>query len=98
MAPIRPKEDLAAKGEDIATVEPVSSSNLSDTEKAAYGNTNIPDSPTYDEDGEIHYTEPATTARDLVTEVIHARDDPTLNPWTFRTWFLGAHHDSPKPG
>ena len=68
-------------------VEPVSPYNLSDVEKK--GNTNILDSPTYDDDGEIHYTTPAQTARDLVTEVIHARDDPTLNPWTFRVWFLG---------
>jgi hypothetical protein len=32
---------------------------------------------------------PAETARDFVTEIIHAEDDPSLNPWTFRTWFLG---------
>jgi hypothetical protein len=48
--------------------------------------------PTYlDDDGEEHYRVPPATAKDLATEVIHARDDPTLNPWTFRTWFLGAH-------
>ena len=43
----------------------------------------------FDEDGERHYNVPAETANDLVTEVIHATDDPTLNPWTFRVWFLG---------
>ena len=42
-----------------------------------------------DEDGEEHFTAPAETAEDLITEVIHVTDDPTLNPWTFRTWFLG---------
>jgi len=42
-----------------------------------------------DEDAEQLYTVPAHTAKDLVTEVIHARDDPTLNAWTFRVWFLG---------
>ncbi|KAF2401938.1 OPT superfamily oligopeptide transporter [Trichodelitschia bisporula] len=42
-----------------------------------------------DDDGEEHFDAPVETARDLVTEVIHATDDPTLNPWTFRTWFLG---------
>lgn len=36
-----------------------------------------------------HYNAPAETARDFVTEVLHAVDDPTLNPWTFRVWFLG---------
>lgn len=24
----------------------------------------------------------------LTTEIIHAEDDPTLSPWTFRIWFL----------
>jgi hypothetical protein len=38
---------------------------------------------------EEHYKLPPETAEDFVTEVIHARDDPTLNPWTFRTFFLG---------
>ncbi|KAH8662692.1 OPT oligopeptide transporter protein-domain-containing protein [Ilyonectria robusta] len=27
--------------------------------------------------------------KDLVTKVIHADDDPSLNPWTFRMWFIG---------
>jgi OPT oligopeptide transporter protein len=30
------------------------------------------------------------TAKDLVTQVIGLEDDPTLNPWTFRTFFLGT--------
>ena len=46
-------------------------------------------SPAYfDEEGH-EWNAPAETAEDLVTEVIHAQDDPTLNPWTFRMWFLG---------
>jgi hypothetical protein len=28
-------------------------------------------------------------ARDLVTEILLVEDDPSLNPWTFRMWFLG---------
>jgi hypothetical protein len=44
-----------------------------------------------DEDGEEHFTAPAETAEDLVTEVIHVTDDSMLNPWTFRTWFLGQY-------
>jgi hypothetical protein len=43
----------------------------------------------FEEDGSELYNNPVETAKDLVTEVIHARDDPTLNPWTFRVWFLG---------
>jgi OPT oligopeptide transporter protein len=43
----------------------------------------------YDEEGH-DWNAPPETARDLVTEIIHAEDDPTLNPWTFRMWFLGV--------
>jgi hypothetical protein len=32
---------------------------------------------------------PPSSARDLVTEVLLVEDDPTLNPWTFRTFFVG---------
>src|ERR1700712_2999539 len=28
-------------------------------------------------------------ARDLVTEILLVEDDPSLNPWTFRMWFIG---------
>jgi hypothetical protein len=43
-----------------------------------------------DSDEEGHdWNAPAETAEDLITEVIHAEDDPKLNPWTFRMWFLG---------
>lgn len=42
----------------------------------------------FDEEGR-EWNAPAETAEDLVTEVIHASDDPSLNPWTFRMWFLG---------
>jgi hypothetical protein len=38
---------------------------------------------------EEEYVKPVKTPKDLVTEIIAAEDDPTLNPWTFRTWFLG---------
>ena len=42
--------------------------------------------PAYDvEEGEIH----VASAKDLVTQILHVEDDPTLNPWTFRMWFLG---------
>jgi len=42
-----------------------------------------------DNDGVAHIKEPVTTAEDLVTQVIHVQDDPSLNPWTFRVAFLG---------
>ena len=37
-------------------------------------------------EGEIGTLE---TAEDIVTTVIHVDDDPTLNPWTFRMFFIG---------
>jgi hypothetical protein len=40
-----------------------------------------------EEDSE--YNKPPTSARDLVTEVLSLKDDPTANPWTFRMWFIG---------
>jgi hypothetical protein len=30
-----------------------------------------------------------STARDLVSEILAVEDDPTINPWTFRMWFIG---------
>jgi hypothetical protein len=38
---------------------------------------------------EGNWNGPTETVTDFVTEIIHAEDDPSLNPWTFRTWFLG---------
>jgi hypothetical protein len=38
------------------------------------------------QEGEIHLE----TAEDIVTQVIDLDDDPTLNPWTFRTFFIGT--------
>jgi len=46
--------------------------------------------PVYDEEageGEGHLH--VASAKELVTNVLHVDDDPTLNPWTFRMWFLG---------
>lgn len=37
-------------------------------------------------DGDIKHLD---TAADIVTTVIHVDDDPSLNPWTFRMFFIG---------
>lgn len=48
------------------------------------------ESPEYrDEEGQYESTIHLDTAKDIVTTVIDLDDDPTLNPWTFRTFFLG---------
>jgi hypothetical protein len=61
--------------------------------------TSLPDSATsslqkagasaYDDDGETVRTTATETAEDFAT-LISTKDDPTLNPWTFRTWFVGS--------
>jgi hypothetical protein len=33
--------------------------------------------------------EPPSTAKELVSQVLALDDDTSLNPWTFRMWFLG---------
>ena len=55
------------------------------------GGANIHATPAYDvEAGESDgHQLPVSTAEDLVTNILHVDDDPTLNPWTFRTWFIG---------
>jgi len=45
--------------------------------------------PVYALGEDEQYNGPPHTATDLVTEVLHVEDDPSLSPWTFRTWFLG---------
>ena len=47
------------------------------------------ESEVVDNDGFAIVTEPVTDANDLITQVIHVDDDPTLNPYTFRMFFLG---------
>jgi hypothetical protein len=44
--------------------------------------------PAYE--GEDRAREAVSTAEDLVTRVINVEDDPSLDPWTFRTFFLGS--------
>ena len=47
--------------------------------------------PRYDAEAEDHFGETTvvSTAKDLVTHILHVQDDPSLNPWTFRMFFLG---------
>lgn len=40
-------------------------------------------------DWDANETRVMKDAEDLVTNVIHCEDDPTINPWTFRMFFLG---------
>ncbi|TID15601.1 OPT superfamily oligopeptide transporter [Venturia nashicola] len=83
--------------EEIAMQDMQSEQTWEGVEKKNAGRWNIEESestlPSYrnplDEHGSAQFDAPAETAKDLATEVIHAEDDPGLNPWTFRVWFLG---------
>ena len=66
--------------EHVEFVDPKDSGSV---EKLDY----ITSSLSNDEDKQ--YSKPPTTARDLVSEVLTLDDDPSLDPWTFRMWFLG---------
>lgn len=59
-------------------------------EKEADTYFNEKDMPAYtdveNQEEEMHLD----TAADIVTHVIHLDDDPTINPWTFRMFFLGT--------
>ena len=67
--------------EHVEYVDPKSDVDV--IEKLDNGSSNL----SHDEDK--HYRKELSTARDLVSEVLIVEDDPTLNPWTFRMWFLG---------
>lgn len=48
--------------------------------------------PVYsDEEGKLGGEGAVETNEDLLTRVIHVEDDPSLNPWTFRVFFLGMN-------
>jgi hypothetical protein len=46
-------------------------------------------STTPDDEGIITTSAPSSP-EDIVKEVLSLADDPTLNPWTFRMWFIGT--------
>ncbi|KAH8884906.1 OPT superfamily oligopeptide transporter [Thozetella sp. PMI_491] len=53
---------------------------------------NASDTDSYDARKEDHFGEAhvVSDAKELITHVLHVDDDPTLSPWTFRAFFLGA--------
>lgn len=69
---------------------PFSAVEATNTEKEAANETNILGSQ-FSSDSEIEGLKlrSNSTTTNLVTEVIHSEDNPTLSPWTFRMWFLG---------
>ncbi|KAI0529874.1 OPT oligopeptide transporter protein-domain-containing protein [Xylaria digitata] len=43
----------------------------------------------YDESSRWSRPSSIDSIDDIVTKVLHVDDDPSLNPWTFRMWFIG---------
>jgi hypothetical protein len=39
--------------------------------------------------GDIEIKPFVATLENIAVTALHVDDDPTLNPWTFRMWFLG---------
>src|SRR5689334_470022 len=71
------KQDLTEKDDiQVSNVGYVLKSNRADVEYAG-------ETPLLEEDKVVH------NAADIVTQVISLEDDASLNPWTFRMWFLG---------
>ena len=65
--------------------------SLSKNEKDRVFTTST-DLPTYvDEERQDGNVKPLETAEDIVTTVIDLEDDPNLNPWTFRMFFIGTY-------
>ena len=82
------------------TASESSSSRPDSQEKNSHGFPNEKDEaaavvdetpPAYNAEADDHFGETAvvTTAKDLVTHILHVQDDPSLSPWTFRMFFLG---------
>ncbi|MCJ1399097.1 hypothetical protein MMC11_002299 [Xylographa trunciseda] len=79
------KRDLAHSS-SISKNSSGSESPKATTEKADYGMA----APAYDEEEAGHTGKlRVENAEQLVTSVLSVDDDPTLNPWTFRMWFIG---------
>ena len=51
----------------------------------------VSDEPAPRYESEEHLAVHADTVEDITTQVLAVEDDPTVNPWTFRMFFLGTY-------
>ena len=89
-----PMSDLEKSGGIAKSASPNGSlSDDPEVQKGARAQSTGVDStlPHYDAREDDHFGEGVVveTAKDVVTHVLHVDDDPSLNPWTFRAYFLG---------
>jgi hypothetical protein len=75
------------KAKDGATVE-VTTQLGPDAKHSDHGGDLSPESSSEDF-GHGQITKTIETAKDITTNVLHVDDDPTLDPYTFRVFFLG---------
>jgi hypothetical protein len=62
--------------------------------KEAGGNTSANNLVWYQSKGDVETagnTRVEARMEDIALTALHVDDDPTLNPWTFRMWFLGVY-------
>lgn len=81
------KDGLTSRGDKGVPTERVEyvgseKSDIGVVEKAVTDGSNL------SQDEKTH-SKPPTTARELVTTILTVEDDPSINPFTFRMWFLG---------
>ena len=99
-----PNDDVAQttatdeKHPELAHISSLSKSSSDGFRNEKTVDVNVDATPAYDvESGESDQPLHVSTAKDLVTNILHVDDDPSLNPWTFRMWFLGeASHMTPN--
>jgi hypothetical protein len=87
-------QDEKPRGSSSGVNSHNSTDNLTSKRKGAHVLSPEESPPNYYVDPEIPIGEgdikELSTAEDIVTTVIHVDDDPTLNPWTFRMFFIGS--------
>jgi hypothetical protein len=84
---------MAIENAEITHEGPPNPDNVLSNEKAS----NLMDEKPYSSKVDVESTEVSeigddhvlTDARDIATHVITVRDDPSANPWTFRSFFIG---------
>ncbi len=74
------------KNSTVERLEYINATRVNDVDAIEKAD-NSSSSLSHDEDK--YKTKAPLTAKDLVTEILLVEDDPSLNPWTFRTWFVG---------
>jgi len=74
--------------DEVSSPEDYSAPHIVDEKKVPVDISADPSVDVVDEEEEVDIHHPANQD-DILTQTLHVQDDPTLNCFTFRTWFLG---------